>query len=196
MTKAADCAGGKKAKDRITLALCASMTGEKMKPLVIRRCKQPQCFKSVKAESLPVTYLHTKKACMNGHLFEEWVKNFYKKIRRQQRKILLLLDNASSHQDIQLENMKIVKLPANCTSVLHPMDQGIIQAVKLKFYKQQSEHLISRINTSTLTGTELLKEVTVLDCIYWLSQAWKDVTSLCTMRCFDKCGFEKLRKKS
>jgi len=30
--------GGKKAKNRITVALCASMTGEKLTPLVIGRC--------------------------------------------------------------------------------------------------------------------------------------------------------------
>lgn len=29
------CAGGKQAKDRVTIMLCASMTGEELKPLII-----------------------------------------------------------------------------------------------------------------------------------------------------------------
>lgn len=53
-----DCAGGKRAKNRITVALCASMTGEKLKPLVIGRSGKPHCFSRVKVEALPVTYRH------------------------------------------------------------------------------------------------------------------------------------------
>ena len=35
--KGQECTGGKKAKERITLALCVSMTGEFERPLVIGR---------------------------------------------------------------------------------------------------------------------------------------------------------------
>lgn len=192
--KDADCAGGKRAKNRITAALCASMAGEKIKPLVIGRAGKPRCFKRVDVNSLPVTYRHNKKAWMNGKLFEEWVKSFDKKMRRQNRKVLLFVDNASSHQDNDLTNVKLVKLPPNSTSVLQPMDQGIIQATKLKFYKQQSSHIIARMENSTLCGTDLLKEVNVLDTIYWLGKAWKDVEPSSIARCFDKCGFDKLRQ--
>jgi len=53
------------------------------------------------------------------------------------------------------------------------MDQGIIQALKLKFYKQQSQCIISKMENSPLSGTDLLKEVTVLHTIYWINRAWK-----------------------
>jgi len=79
---------------------------------------------------------------MNSNLFAEWVKGVDRKMRRQNRKILLFMDNASSHQELDLANVKIVKLPAKSTSILQPMDQGIIQALKLKFYKQQSQCII------------------------------------------------------
>ena len=39
-----ECAGGKHAKDRITVALCASMTGEKLKPVLIGKFENPRCF--------------------------------------------------------------------------------------------------------------------------------------------------------
>lgn len=50
----------KKEKNRITVALCASMTGEKIKPPIIGRCAKPRCFRRVKKYCLPVTYRHDK----------------------------------------------------------------------------------------------------------------------------------------
>lgn len=67
-----DCAGGKCAKDRITVLLCASMTGEKLKPLVIGKSGNSRCFKNVKRESLPVKYKANKKSWMNSTVFEDW----------------------------------------------------------------------------------------------------------------------------
>ena len=51
-----DCAGGKHAKDRITVALCVSMTGEKLTPLVIGKSRKPRCFNGIETSSLPVHY--------------------------------------------------------------------------------------------------------------------------------------------
>jgi len=102
------------------------------------------------------------------------------------------MDNASSHQELDLANVKIVKLPANCRSVLRPMDQGLIQALKLTFYNQQPQCIISEMENSPLSGTYLLKEVTVLDTIYWINRAWNDITSTCIKRCFEKFGFDKV----
>ena len=36
------CAGGQRSKERLTVALCASVTGEKCVPLVIGKCKKPR----------------------------------------------------------------------------------------------------------------------------------------------------------
>ena len=41
------CKGGKLAKDRITVALTCSAAGEKLKPLVIGKSKNPRCFLNV-----------------------------------------------------------------------------------------------------------------------------------------------------
>ena len=51
-----DCAGGKPAKDRITVALCASMAGEKLTSLVIGKSRKPRCFNGIETSSLPVHY--------------------------------------------------------------------------------------------------------------------------------------------
>ena len=45
VAKGDDCKGGRIAKDRITVLLCCSATGEKLQPLVIGRSLNPRCFR-------------------------------------------------------------------------------------------------------------------------------------------------------
>ena len=188
-----DCAGGKRSKNRITVALCASMTGEKLKPLVIGKSSKPRCFNRIETASLPVTYRNNKKSWMNSKLFEEWVRSMDRRMRGQGRKVLLLVDNAPSHPQLNLKNVKIVFLPPNTTSVAQQMDQGIIQAVKLKFYRYQTEHILTQMEKSSKCGSDLLKDVNVLNAIYWVSRAWREVDVSTIVKCFDKCGFDKLK---
>jgi hypothetical protein len=38
-------------KDRVTVALCANTTGEKLKPLLIGKSENPRCFLKIKTDS-------------------------------------------------------------------------------------------------------------------------------------------------
>lgn len=135
--KGDDCTGGKKSKDRITVALCASMCGEKVKPLLITKSRNPRCFKKIKPETLPVSYYFNKKSWMNSGIMEAWLKGLDRKMGRQNRRILLFMDNAPSHPKIELRNIELKFFPANTTSHTQPMDMGIIQTTKLKFRRKQ-----------------------------------------------------------
>ena len=53
--------GGKKSILRLTILFCVSMTGEKLKPLVIGKSNNPRCFKSIQKDKLPVTYRFNQK---------------------------------------------------------------------------------------------------------------------------------------
>ena len=66
--KGDDCHGGKKAKDRITVLLVCSATGEKLKPVVIGRAENPSCFRGQTKSCLPVHYYHNRKAWMTGDI--------------------------------------------------------------------------------------------------------------------------------
>eukprot|EP00058_Branchiostoma_floridae_P027025 XP_002612516.1 hypothetical protein BRAFLDRAFT_75362 [Branchiostoma floridae] len=57
---------GKQFKDRVTIMLCASMTGNKEKPL------NPRCSTHVKLQTLPVTYRNNQEAWMTSDHFVEW----------------------------------------------------------------------------------------------------------------------------
>lgn len=126
---------------------------------------------------------------MTGALFEEWLKGVDKQMRRQRRKILLFLDNSPAHPTLHMENVKLAFLPPNTTSVAQPMDQGIIQTMKLHFFKLQSQHILGEVDNSTLCGSALLKQVTILDTIYLISKAWESVQPSTIVKCFRRCGF-------
>jgi len=73
-------------------------------------------------------------------LFTEWfhqcfipeVKEYLKK-EGLPLKVLLIIDNAPGHpqsNSIEDENVQVVFLPPNTTSLLQPLDQGVIRCVK------------------------------------------------------------------
>uniref|UniRef100_A0ABM0MZN5 Tigger transposable element-derived protein 4-like n=1 Tax=Saccoglossus kowalevskii TaxID=10224 RepID=A0ABM0MZN5_SACKO len=188
--KGEQCRGGKKSKERLTVMLCANMVGDKEKPLVIGKSTKPRCFKNINLKNLPVDYYANKKAWMNSKIFEDWLRKFDRKMRRQGRKILLFADNAPSHPTINLKNIKLQFLPANTTSKSQPIDQGIIQTTKLKYRKRQLRHIVRRMDEDKAKyGSEFLKEINVLDTIMWISQSWKEVEVSTIEKCFSACGF-------
>jgi hypothetical protein len=68
---------------------------------------------------------------MTSDIFQQYVSKWNNELRRKNRKILLLVDNCPEHPHIQdLSNIKLVFLPPNATSILQPMDMGIIKSFK------------------------------------------------------------------
>ncbi|XP_025406344.1 tigger transposable element-derived protein 6-like, partial [Sipha flava] len=99
------------------------------------KAKKPRCFKGIK--SLPVDYRSNKKAWMTSSLFSEWLLNFGRKMKLENRKVLLFIDNCTAHNhDIELSSIKVHFLPPSTTSILQPMDQGVIQNFKM-FYRKE-----------------------------------------------------------
>lgn len=185
------CAGGKQSKERLTVALCASMTGEKYKPLVIGKAQHPRCFKNLDIRTLPVQYVANTKAWMTLSFFENWLVKFNSAMKRQERKVLLFLDNAPGHPHLTLSNVTLAFLPANTTSVSQPHhQQGIIQALKLKFRTRQIHFVLDQLEKDkTITGPEVLRKITVLDAIHWLGKAWAEVQESTIAKCFAHAGF-------
>lgn len=187
--KGEKCTGGKKAKQRLTILCCANMVGDKEPLLVIGKSQKPRCFKGIKLEKLPVTYKANKKAWMTAEIMTEWLDQLDRKMKRQNRKILLFLDNAASHPEIiELDNITLVFFPANTTSICQPLDQGIIRALKVKYRLSVTKQIISLMETCE-SATELSKKITVLDAITWIADAWASVKESTITKCFEKAGF-------
>ena len=91
--------------------------------------RDPRAFKENHVKNigaLPVTYRFNKKAWMTTAIFEEWLQSVNNRMKRERRKILMFLDNAPSHPNKDRSNVKLLFLPPNLSSLIQPLDQGII----------------------------------------------------------------------
>ena len=71
---------------------------------------------------------------MTSDLFGIWLKELNRKMAKEKRSILLTVDNASCHNsgiELELSNVKVQFLPKNTTSIMQPLDMGIIVATKV-----------------------------------------------------------------
>ena len=67
--KGKECKGGKKAKQRVTIAFVVNAAGEsEVKPIVIWKLENPRCFKNVDKKRLPVQYF--SQSTIYGKTFE------------------------------------------------------------------------------------------------------------------------------
>jgi hypothetical protein len=183
--------GGRKSKDRITLALTVNADGsEKLEPWVIGRSKNPRCLKHIKnRQNLRIVYEYNKTKWMTGAICKRFLRWFDNKMHG--RKVILLLDNFSGHElGVQkvggldgLENVKIRWLPPNTTSHWQPLDQGIIASFKLHYRRQWVDYILRILQTNKDPN----KTVNLLKAIQWTRIAWNDcVTNTTIQRCFIK----------
>jgi len=76
--------------------------------LIIGKSAKPKFFKNIKITNLPASYLANKNAWMTAEIFTSWLKEWDKKLGKQSRKILLIVDNSRSHP--KLIDLKISHL--------------------------------------------------------------------------------------
>ncbi|XP_064647061.1 tigger transposable element-derived protein 6-like [Lineus longissimus] len=184
-----ECKGGKKSKDRITASLCVNLEGDFEQTLIIGKSANPRCFRNLSKRHLPIAWEHNKKAWMTGEIFGRWVKSFNTRMRLQGRHVLLFIDNAPSHPKyFSLSNVKIIFLPANTTSKLQPLDQGIIAAIKKNYRRRLLQAVLLRMDKEE-DISKLSKCVSVLDACEWVTAAVKEVKSTTVRACFARSGF-------
>lgn len=180
--------GFKKLKERITLLCCVSMTGERKGLLAIGKHKSPHCFKNVK--KLPLEYTHSKNAWMTANLFSDWLLGWETELRKQNKKILLLVDNCKPHLSLPpLKNIKVVFLPANTTSVIQPCDQGIIRSFKSYYRQEVSRTILSQLDNGDSNSNQLAKKISLLQAFHMATKAWNQVSDKTIRNCFRKGGF-------
>lgn len=189
--KGETCAGGKISKERLTVLLCVNMIGEFLPPLIIGKAKKPRCFRGVRTNEIGTDWRYNSKAWMTREIFTQWLTELDEKMGKQKRKILLFLDNASSHYKTEnLSNVQLIFFPPNTTSRCQPLDQGIIKNFKVLYRAKILRHLLSKIDKET-TVYDLNKSISVLDAIFWTVAAVKEIKPTTVINCFVKAGFKK-----
>ena len=162
-----ECRGGKKAKERLTISFFVSAAGHKEPPIIIGKSASPRCFKGLRDKRRPhgLPYFANPKAWMNINIMNTILNKLNRKMVRQGRKILLLLDNVSSHSpDIKesFSNIKVVFLPKNTTSRLQPLDAGIIKNFKVHYRRLLIKHTLATIHEGSGNASMMCKSVNVL----------------------------------
>lgn len=123
---------------------------------------------------------------MLSGIFEEWLRKLDKQFTRKGRKVIMLVDNCPAHPKVaDLKSINLCFLPPNTTSCLQPMDQGIIQNLKVLYRRQVVERILQSIDT----GKPADSSITVLDAIRMLHNAWHQVTAETIENCFRHAGF-------
>lgn len=175
--------GSKVNKARVSVLLATNLDGsKKLRPLVIGKSKSPRCLRN--ALSLPVTYRSNTKAWMTGELFSKWLSSWNDDLISEGRKVCLLVDNCSSHRcSASFSNIELRFLPPNTTSVLQPLDQGVIRSLKAGYRKR----LVERLLLNLRVGREL--KIDLLGALSMLSGSWADVTNETIRNCFRRAGF-------
>ena len=136
--------GVKQCKERITVVLCCNSNGtDKLKPLVIGKYEKPRCFKGFDKNQF-VQYFNNKNAWMTKTIFVEFLENFDKELMKRNRNIVLLMDHCSAHiVDIRLQRIKIIFFPPCTTSIIQPLDCGIIRNFKLNYRYQLVQNYLA-----------------------------------------------------
>jgi len=99
------------------------------------------------------------------------------------------LDNAISHSDsLRLSNVTRRFFPPNTTSLLQPLDLGIIRAFKARYRKHLIRSLIAKMDSCT-TVTVLTRSLSVLDAIFWIAKSWDETSAITISKCFAAAGF-------
>ena len=138
----------------------------------------------MKRQPRTTAYDFSAKAWMTSGIYESWLRKLYSQFCRQQRSVLLIVDNCPAHPVVDgLTNVKVAFLPPNATSKLQPMDQGVIRALKVRYRKK----LLTRLIASVDSQDEF--KVSLLDAMYFISWAWNDMSSSIIKNCFSKSGF-------
>jgi hypothetical protein len=112
----------------------------KLKLTIIGKSACPHALKGV--NNFPVHYHANKRAWITSQLMLDWFVNYFAPEARAHHKskglgddckIILTSDNCPAHPDaslLVLGNMHVVYLPPNRTSIIQPMDQGILRSLK------------------------------------------------------------------
>ena len=125
---------------------------------------------------------------MNSDIFECWFQQQFVPAVKQHLqakglpcKAILLIDNCAAHPDEDLlcshdGQMKAVFLPPNTTSVIQPLDGGILETAKRNYRKRLLQRVLTENEgESSPSLLETIKGMTMKDVAYMAGEAWEDV---------------------
>nr|XP_053652696.1 uncharacterized protein LOC128702480 isoform X3 [Cherax quadricarinatus] len=171
-------------KDSLMVLTCANAAGtHRLKLLVVGKCSNPRAIKHV--THLPVVYKAQSNSWLDKENFQDWfyhhfepeVKQHFKKIGLPQAsKAILILDNCRADPnefELVSGNIFTTYLPSNVTSLIQPMEQGVIQTIKSN-YRRDFLRKLAHFHGSI---QDFQAAYSMKDAIYSVACAWNDIKS-------------------
>jgi hypothetical protein len=158
--------------------------------LLVHHSENPRAFKGSRKATLPVYFRSNRKAWIIIPLFENWSINCFipedEKYCRENYipfRILLVLDNAPGHPahlDDFHPDVKVVFLPPDTTSLIQPMNQGVMANFKAYYLRLIIAEALAATNRDTdMTLRDFRKSYSIYEVILNIAKAWQEVTQNC-----------------
>ncbi|KAF7676606.1 Tigger transposable element-derived protein 6, partial [Cucumispora dikerogammari] len=112
-----------------------------------------------------------KSVWMTTNIFSNYLKNLNEDLIKKKRSILLILDIFSGHKIANLSNIKLEFLPKNATSIIQPLDQGVIKAFKSKYLRILNSYLVSSSRIEEQNIQQLIKGIDLYTVINWVQKS-------------------------
>lgn len=122
---------------------------------------------------------------MMKEILNAWLLQFDWEMIKQKSKVLLFSDSCSSHmKPPQLEAVQVAYFPPNATTVLQPIDQGVVHSGKAAYRTRLVEHLLFDMQNDWELKIDVIFPVEVL------ASFWQQVKGEVIKNCFRKAGFQ------
>lgn len=184
-------------RERLTVLCCSNATGTHKLPLVcIGRGKRSRTFTAQEQRALKesIQYYSQETAWMDSEIFKNWFHTHFIPSVRQylsaqglDENALLLIDRSPSHPDEQYlrseDNLIFVQyFPAKVKSLIQPMEQGIIQNLKLHYRYDLLADLVAK----NISIPEYYKQFCIKDAIKLIAESWNKISSLNIQKSFSQ----------
>jgi hypothetical protein len=116
---------------------------------------------------------------MTQIIFNDWLIDFNTEMKKKKRKILLLIDNCTPHNEPpKLDNIRVEYFPPNCTAVFQPLDQGIIRTVKSRYRTFLLRQILCDLEKN------IQRKCNVKEAIEWICGVWDDISQSIITNCW------------
>lgn len=179
----------KEQNERVTICACSNADGSLKLPLVV---VSPHDLKNLSTKNLPVSYRNAKNALMDDDIFEDWFKNefvpqvqVFLEEKNLPIRALLITDKSRAQNLPRIGDIETTSLPPNVTSIIQPFNQGILETLKRQ-YRFQLVLSILNAQENSIRLDDYLKTFTIREMIYWIHDAWREITPEAIANCWNK----------
>ncbi|XP_059010145.1 tigger transposable element-derived protein 7 [Mustela lutreola] len=200
-------------KERLSALLCANADGtHKLKSVIIGKSKLPRSVKE-DTGTIPVIYKPSKDVWFTRELFSEWFfQNFIPEVRHFQLNVLgfheedvralLLLDSSPVHpsaESLSSEDgqIKCMFFPRNTSTLIQPMNQGVILSCKRLYrWKQLEESLVIFEESDDEQdkgekGASKIKIYNIKSAIFNWAKSWDEVKQITIANAWENLLYKK-----